>query len=767
MYSLYIDGVKCDLDSSQSIVMSFDSASLTTVDAHREGLSLELELESTAVNDAIFGGDGYLHAAERFNAQQHEASIEYEAQQIVVGTVTLKSVSWQGGEPKYLVTVEEQSAGWAHNAAEGRFDEIEVDFTMELCREDIVSGWGESEPAVNFIAVHRDSYEYEQSSVSSEAVRVIKSIDQYHPFLHVATLMESIVESGGYEICSEFMAGDEFRSLYMSGAYSSVDSSSTLAVENMGFYVERLESGEAVADAFGRVFLTASFATNSVGNFVDVDSVEQVADCYNRGGCLSLSSGVLEYRPLSTIDVGFEIRLKYTTEYEIESRTKLKGFDCFALTLGQEINFDIINTFEDRRDEARSNFDYLLIIFDYEEDMNYRVRAYLEDGETVVTLMELDSNSDHLITPTYAYENLFIEQATTWGNWETYEGDWAIYDGYLEYRGVTDVDVTLRIAASECSPTSPFTFVTPYMTGAELGWGFTLKSGSSMTPYFTNYPGEGEIITYVDVAKHDISQSLFFEAIVHLYNLRFYSDNLAKVLYIEPYDIFYGDRSVWDWSDRIITDADIELEDASAEVNRRHKWGYQSEDGYINRLNSDTGEVEEYGLWELSLNSYISPDATSTHLNELYSPSCSDDEDLLIVGDRDDVELADSLDFAARVVRVDGTMTYEAEQMPYIAFHSSQRGISLCFEDRDGVTGLNQHYLNEMSYIERGRIVTLSLSLSVDEMNALLSPCQGKAFLWDTFILTLGGEPSRARLRAVESFSPAEGVARCKFIVID
>ncbi len=755
------------MSSSQSIKLSYSSDSLVSVDAHREGLKIELVLESTLTNDSIFGGDGYLHAAERFNAQAHEARIEYEAQQILIGDVVLKEVSWSSGELSYTITVEEQSAGWAHNAAEARFSEFEVDFSMELCKEEIVTRWAQSEPLVNFIAVHRDSYEYEQSSVSTEAVRVIRSIDQYHPFLHVATLIEKIAESGGYQICSEFMDGDEFRSLYISGAYSS-GSSSSLALEYMGFYAERLEDSETVADAFGRVFMTPYYAVNSVGNIIDIESIEQNTDCYNRGGCLSINDGVIEYRPLSTVDVGFEIRLNYITEYQIESRDKLKGFDCFSLTLGQDIKFDLINNFEDRRESVSSNFDYLLVLFDYDDEMIYRVRAYLEDGVSAVTLMTISSKSDHVTTPTYAIDSLFIEcAASAWSDWQSYEGDWAIYDGYLEYQGVTEVDVTLRIAASECSPTSPFTFSTPYMSGAESGWEFTLKAGSSMTPYFTNYPGEGEIIEFADIAKHDISQSVFFESIAHLYNLRFYSDNTAKVLYIEPYDTFYGGRNEWDWSDRIVSGEVMILEDASAEVNRRHKWGYQGEDGYTNRLNSDTGEVEEYGSWWLTLGSYIAADATATHLNQLFSPSYNDDDDLLIVGDRDDVELTDSLDFSARVVRVDGMMTYDKEQMPYITFHSPERQISLCFEDRDGVVGLNQHYLNEMAYVERGRLVTLSLNLSVEDMNALLSPCEGKAFIWDTFKLTLGGEPSKARLRDVESFDPALGVAKCKFIIID
>lgn len=92
-------------------------------------------------------------------------------------------------------------------------------------------------------------------------------MDDYHPFLHVATLVETIFAEAGYRIESNFTGSPEFRSLYMSGAYPSRDTAALAA--RMGFYARRLAPATAQGNHLGRVSANPSTTANSVGNIVE------------------------------------------------------------------------------------------------------------------------------------------------------------------------------------------------------------------------------------------------------------------------------------------------------------------------------------------------------------------------------------------------------------------------------------------------------------------------------------------------------------------
>ncbi|MFQ7503240.1 MAG: hypothetical protein ACLRMJ_09330 [Alistipes finegoldii] len=105
-------------------------------------------------------------------------------------------------------------------------------------------------------------------------------MDDYHPFLHVATLVETIFGEAGYRIESRFMESDLFRSLYMSGAYASRDTAALAA--RMGFFARRLSSATAKADYSGRVAANPNTALNSVGNIVETATPQTPTPTGNR-----------------------------------------------------------------------------------------------------------------------------------------------------------------------------------------------------------------------------------------------------------------------------------------------------------------------------------------------------------------------------------------------------------------------------------------------------------------------------------------------------
>ena len=60
----------------------------------------------------------------------------------------------------------------------------------------------------------------------------------YHPFLHVRTLMESIAAQAGYSIRSDFMETDFVGSLYISGRYPEKETSLLTDRIDIGFRAE-------------------------------------------------------------------------------------------------------------------------------------------------------------------------------------------------------------------------------------------------------------------------------------------------------------------------------------------------------------------------------------------------------------------------------------------------------------------------------------------------------------------------------------------------
>ncbi len=297
-----------------------------------------------------------------------------------------------------------------------------------------------------------------------------------------------------------------------------------------------------------------------------------------------------------------------------------------------------------------------------------------------------------------------------------------------------------------------------YIQGAETGMAFTLKADTMVTPYFAAYPGYGDVVDYHDVSQHELYQGDVVEALQHLFNLRYYTDTEARRLYIDPLDSIYDTSSVWDWSDRIITDRGFYFSDCGVDVARERLWGYQDGDGAISRSSPDFGE------WSYTLGNYVSTNRSQSLLNPIFSPSLNDEDDgVLLVGDRDDSTIVNSLEFSPRVVYY---MGLDDDGDPRVVFHSAEEGVSLCFEDRDGLTGLNQYYTSQIESEERSQYVTLYMSLSPFDLVGLYSPLDGRASVLSTFKLYIDGEWNNMRIESIEEYSVVDGVAKMKFLIL-
>ena len=332
---LRIDGQPCDLSKKAIAVPGYDAAKLADPEACRKGRSLKITIPASCRNDAVVAFAGDPHAAGRFNEALHTAELTAEGSVLIGGTVRLLATSETG----YTLEIRDGGAGWAENAARRMFSALGVAWQAELTPTTIFESWTDASP-VKFFPIHRDEYEQQNSSQDLLPAERLLSVDDYHPFLHIATLVGQIFREAGYDVKSRFLESAFFRSLYMSGAYSSRDT--TAAANRMGFAARRLAPATAAANELGRVAANPKAIANTVGNIVetaipqsvDADG-EAVSGLCNNGNCFSTENGKIVFTPPAEINVGFEYYLKYTSEHRIVSRTRLKGFDTIYLGPGR------------------------------------------------------------------------------------------------------------------------------------------------------------------------------------------------------------------------------------------------------------------------------------------------------------------------------------------------------------------------------------------------------------------------------------------------
>ncbi len=766
MIELLIDGVSCDVSGESTILLNYSDERLSDLDEMSDGEEVSVTVPSSATNDAIFGDDGTIHAPRRFNDTQHTAQVWCEGEMLLTGEVYLQSVEWDGVKMQYSLLIKTQRALWAAAAAESTFNEFAVELSMYLAKSTIKAQW-ESDDPVKFVAVRRDTYEAEQSAVSNEVVREIVALEDYHPFLSVEAMMNSIFESTGYRVESEFMESDHFKSLYMSGSYGS-STNSTETKNAMDFYVKRSDDCTVSGDYRGRVYMSPYYGANTVGMVVDADTINSDSECFSYSGCFQTYEIVPTFIPTVQVYVGFEVRLCYITPYKIQSRELLQAYNSIHLCVGHDYELDVVNNFEDKRGSLTTNFSYMLCIFDFDEstddiDMFFR----MDSGELQYYGLITDRVT-YFSSPSSSFSEVVLVSYPSGGGQEELTKDWAIYNGYVQETGSTEIDVTLKITPTQISPSSPKKFDEIYIDCGEEGWEFTLLKETSIAPYFAKHPGVNSLLSFADVAQHDKFQSSLVESIAHMYNLRFWTDDLNKVVYIEPNDDIWDRTKEWDWSDKIDREEPIEITDLAEEVYRTRKWGYRDGDGVTARGDGDIPADDEFGFWSAEVDSYIAKEGSESLLSELYSPTQNDDEGLLQVGDRDDLDNVNSFDFTPRIVRREGQLLYENGYMPYMAFYQPDIGVSLCFEDRGGVTGLNSYYAEQIALEGRGRVVSLRLNLTPFDVANLFVKCDVAPNITSTFLFDLGGDMARCRLKEIVEYDPlAQGATLCRFVVVD
>lgn len=783
---LLIDGAGCDLGPGRIEVPGFDAAVFADLGAAREGRRLVIDVPATPANDALFGRGRDPETADRFNAALHRAELRAGGGRLMRATVRLLRSSDEG----YRIELRDGGAEWVRQAARMQLRDLDPGCGgLTLSPAAIRSSWTDDSP-VKFFPVRRDSYAAQSGGEDLLTPLRTLSVEGYHPFVQVAALVGAFFAACGYTLRSDFLSGDFFRSLYLSGAYA--EHRTAGAEAGMGFRARRLGPVSATADFRGRVEADPSVLTHTVGNLVETASPTAVdadgiplSELYNNGHCFAVEEGRILFRPTtSTLPIGFCYTLHYTTDHRIRSRDRLTGFDSLYLDGTGEVRFTLPNRYTDRRDGIAAARSYRVIVFDHAAGDSYRL-LYTLNGVGDRTWTHFAARSAAVETPSSGTVRDPKLQVLRGGLWADYTGDWALYDGYIGETGRTTVSMQLRSPAELLTPSRPKYFDRIYFFGAEEGQQITLHKECTLQPWFGGGPAFGSWLTFGDLMRHNVRVFGLLEALAHLFNLRFRTDEAGRTVRIEPRDRFYDEAAgTIDWRSRTDTSQPAELTDTTVSLHELRTWCYGEADGPVLRREADEGST--FGAWSCATEGFGALEGEQTLRNPLFHPTLGLADDpaapsarVLHVGDRDDPDPAGP-NFTLRIVRYLGMQPLPAGEWwsdagagryPLAAFHfEGSHGLApctLCFEDRDGAAGLHRFYDRQLRSEQQAGRIALTLRLAPHEFEALLDPAVGPADLQSVFRLRTPFGETRGVLRRIEPFDPAAGCVRCTFDRID
>jgi hypothetical protein len=786
---LYIDNTRADMDERTAVLISLSIATTTDPQKGRTGYTRSLRLPATALNHAIFGYADQIHARDRFNATAHIARLEVEGSILIEGPLYLSGCLRTADGGSYVVYIVGASKEWVAEATSTSLRSTAIDWSAILSGDSIAHSWTGDTP-VRFLPVLRENYRADHSMGGVIPAMKILSSDDYHPFIHAATLLRAIFARSGYTIESDFVDSEMFGSLYISGNYPTRDVS-TLK-DNMDFLARRFASTSATANSTGRVYADPYRTGYTVGNLVDTADVTypeggvSYDDVFSNNGCFQRDDDRVMFIPTSEVSVGFQYHLRYVTDYYMESRRELTGFNRVYIGEQSERVFVLKNPYPDRRDTFRHTRTYTLAVFDYTAGYQYQLR-YTRQVQSGTYTNALPATATRFSTVSIeaavaVEEPILYYRTSSTGSWSPFTGDWALYDGFVGETGTLDVELTLRSAPQIVSPANPKFFDDIWFGGAAPGQSITVGKECWVRPVFYAQPTEGSVMEFADVIAHDATQMDFINALRQMFNLCFQTDSRACTVRIEPRDDFYSDAEPLDWTARIDLSRPVVVEELGADLARQMAWSYRSGDGAVMRHNRRAGG--QLGRWSVAIENCAAGSAVSEWQNPMFSPSLNTaggyrgamSASLVQAGDTsvETLDRTEDLNFVPKIVRYTGLCELPADEVwgwpsnenayPRLAFHDPEEGFTLCFEDRDGVEGLHTRFDHDVRLWNNSKRVTMWLNLRPTDIEELSFPTGHGADFRRLYRLDLDGEVGLYHLEEVCDYSPVAVSTKCIFI---
>ena len=787
---IYIDEKLCQTDALTRVPkISFEASDLRSIEALREGHRYRLSLPATRDNRALFGYGDRLHEATLFNTEEHKARIEFEGVTLIEGTVLLVGAEvavagemCEAGKveragDRFTIEVIAGAHGWARAASLRQLDTVGIDFESAYDSAAIVDSW-EEDRVVRMLPVRRDRYSDSRSEVELMPVQQIPALNDFHPFVSVRPLVEAIFADAGYTFECPQLDSAPYSNLVMSGRFAERDTSRLVA--RMGFRAGRSQASTATADSRGMVYANPFSTVNSVGNLVDTVEPSGLApDLHAADTSFRVEEGEAIFSPPEQVNVSLVCRLHYATDYSIATRYTLRGFDTICLDAENQYHFALANRFVDHRPTFRAGMEYRVVVFDHVAGTSYRLMYVAQKGSTTSEAIAVEFADDNALftipTTVTPYEPTLICRPAGATNYFPCPNDWALYAGYVNMEGQTEVDVTVATAPRDVSASEPFLFRKIAFAGAAPGQAMTLYASTRAYPSFQPNPALGSTFTLADILHQDLRQAELLDALAGMFNWRFYTDPIERKVYICSAAEMVDRERVIDWSDRIVTSQPILIDEAAKGADEAVRHGYLRGDGAAARY--DQQNVDFYGDWVGEVHSKLADEGERNARSQLFAPTINAVGTIALapsvslpqVGDRDLDDPA-QLYFPNKILIYNGLRVLPDDERwgllagayPLTTFISDEG--SLCFEDRDGVEGLHRYYDAHYEELNTARRVTLTLQLSAADLLPILTTDPAQRDLRAAFRLTIGGEEGLYRLDAVEEYAADEGVARCRFV---
>lgn len=794
MTDIYIDDKRVDTDSSVNVSISLGIYSMSDIAKSKVPYSKTITIPMTLNNMAIMGDAEQINSVTMFNQNEHTARIEADGCIVMDGVPYLTESKLPANGNKeggyYLISIIGAGKEWVRYASQRTIRNIPIDFKEKITPAMIMNSWTWDKP-VRFLPVQRDKFTVTNSEQNIFPPVKVLTFEDYHPFINIKELVYAIFNDAGYYIKSDFMESGFFKSLYMSGNYPKKNVENVKA--RMDFKAGRFKDITAKADSLGRVYANPYRSFNSTGNLVDTADPKEVQDGQNiegvftNGGCFGKDDNRIVFTPVSELIAAFEYGIIYTTDYYMASRDELKGFNTVNLDDGQLRKYKIANRNTDRRGEFRKAKSYMAIIFGHTAGNSYQFRyeEVTADGQVAKTLKTFETRTTGItITSLNEATNpqIWIKRTGEAG-YTLYNEDWALYDGYVKETGEVTVEMVVRSSAERLLPSQPKYFDLIFFGGADPGMNFKLHKQTTVRPVFAQYPSEGTTVEFYDIAAHDANCLDLINAVKHMFNLLFYTDNITKQVLIEPKDSFYTDNNPVDWSSKMDFSKPIKVYEAGDRLSKHTAFQYLTGDGAVKRWNQ--ANQETFGKWTAEISSKQAIDSESSYTNPLFTASVNNagdysdapDASLVQAGDRDiySGERTEELNFPAKIVRFEGMTSLPGGQQwgwpsngnsyPLLFFHDPGKGTTLCFEDRDGIKGLNKYWNGTIRTYNGSKTVEAYIDLQPQDIEPFITPANAIANLRNIFQLTIDGEKTSYRLAEITDYNPsARTSTKCVFI---
>ncbi|MBE6201478.1 MAG: hypothetical protein E7134_04745 [Rikenellaceae bacterium] len=781
MFKLFIDGHLADIDEGCGLGVSLSMASLGATEWGRITYAKDVKIPSTPLNQALMGHAHHPLAAQMFNAERHQARVEYDGCLVVEGEVCL-TASQVGPEGYYRFDIVGSEREWVY-ASQAPLSALDMGYQQTLSEQSVVESWEAEGVPVRFMPVERGHW----AEIGWQPERRLSLID-YHPFLHLRSIVDAIFAQAGYRVVSKFLGSEWFERLYMSGRWPEPYNIERLVEQNDFVALRTTAAPTTEANYAGRVVADPLANYNTIGNIVEVpDRYIPSEGTKNFNGTLTTdSTGRICFVPNEEMVVAFQCRVRYNTQTRVASRTKLTAFDTIHFDHDSVEQVSFANRYPDRRGSTLSGRQsYNLFIFGPQEGVEYHLYATVAGGAEQRVVVTTEAVTPLVLSTTQSYSNWRLVAASGLNESDA-EVDWAIYDGYVDEYNTATVDCTFLTKPEVVSPNLPKYFDQFYFGGADPGMTIEVLQGCEIRPLFLNMPVAGAILGWADVAAFEQSQFELLTSLKKLFDLQFMTDTHSKVVYIEPRGDFYTDEVV-DLSDRIDESQGLTITEIGTDATRRIRVAYAQGDRLAEMITASEGAP--YGSWTAQVENIYAPNTTTDYVAEMFTPSVevvgtlssAPSARLIDVSGAAAIPTKESVEvnFATKLVYYKGVETLPIGEhlvggvnyYPRLVFFApaesaAEPAVSLLVEDRNGVEGLNRYWHYRVAMLNRARRIVAHLRLFPEEVEALVGPEGLEHRLRALYKLALGGEEILCRLERIDGYNPQEPSTKCTFVTI-